>query len=190
MINIKNLASLIGTDEYSGVVSEVKNIFYQSSSLKEFSSLERKEAFFKRWCGDYIEKLPEHFWVMTDVVDNAVLVRGYLSGCLNSSVGLGFLEVPGYDVFQDHFERFPAHFHINFHPDCRGLGLGSVLVENFIQRLVESRVKGVHLVTSPGAPNISFYLKLKFDQQIERDFKSMKLLFMGRTLEQLAQVSP
>ena len=37
----------------------IKEIFFLSSSIQSFSSEDRKEAFFKRWCGDYITFYPD-----------------------------------------------------------------------------------------------------------------------------------
>lgn len=177
MIEIFTLNTIENKIEFENIVLQVKFIFYESSSLKEFSSAEKKEAFFKRWCGDYVSIYPEQFFIMRE--DQKVL--GYLSGCCNSSLALCRLEVPGIALFRDLFESYPAHFHINFHPDCRGRGLGSQLVESFVKNLKEKKgTIGVHIVTSPGAPNIGFYQRLGFQREEKRHFNQMELLFMGK----------
>jgi ribosomal protein S18 acetylase RimI-like enzyme len=165
--------------ERDDIIDQVKNIFYLSSSLKEFSSEERKKAFFKKWCGDYLILFPDQFFIMRD----GPKVLGYLSGCLDSTAASSVVEVPGFSIFSDLFDRYPAHFHINFHPDCRGRGLGSLLVESFCKNLVEKNISGVHLVTSEGAPNVSFYKKLHFNDEFLRLHNQMNLLFMGKILE-------
>lgn len=179
MIKTFKIADIHNTDLRNNIIEQIKNIFYLSSSLKEFSSPERKEAFYKRWCGDYITLYPEDFTIMIE--DEKVL--GYLSGCLNSNEALSKVEVPGFSVFADLFQKYPAHLHINFHPDCRGMGLGSRLVNGFCEELRQRKIFGVHLVTSPGAANIPFYQRLGFDYEDQRDFNQMTLLFMGKKLD-------
>ncbi len=160
--------------------SEVKDIFFLSSSLKEFSSEEKKSSFFKRWCEDYIIYYPDQFYVMIESDTKKVL--GYLSGCENSADSLSRLQVPGLANYKDLFDKYPAHFHINFHPDCRGRGLGGQLVGHYCQVLRAKKIVGVHLVTSTDAKNISFYRKLKFSYEISREFGKMSQLFMGLKL--------
>jgi ribosomal protein S18 acetylase RimI-like enzyme len=162
------------------LISQIKWIFFASSSLKEFSSPERKEAFFKRWCGDYLTYYPQEFFIMIE----GSKILGYLSGCSDSVGARKILEVPAFDLFSDQFNQYPAHFHINFHPDIRGKGLGSMLVESYCLSLKDKKtISGVHLITSDGAPNISFYRRLGFKQEIQRELGLMKLLFMGKTFE-------
>lgn len=178
MIEILKL-STVTNPERESIIEQIKFIFYASSSLKEFSSEERKAAFFKRWCGDYITLFPEQFYIARENLS----VMGYLSGCQNSEKAMALLEVPGFSVFSDLFESYPAHFHINFHPDCRGRGLGSGLLTSYCDDLKRDHIQGVHLVTSPGAANISFYQRLKFNHEVQREFNQMALLFMAKLLD-------
>lgn len=180
MIKIIKLIDEASDLEKMDFLSQVKKIFFLSTSIKEFSSEEKKEAFYKRWCGDYETLFPEHFYLMLE--EKKVL--GYLSGCIDSIKAQEKLEVPGFSLFADLFSHYPAHLHINFHPDCRGRGLGSVLVNEFCKDLTDLKCRGVHLVTSPGAANISFYQRLGFCYEVERNFNQANLLFMGRKLDQ------
>lgn len=161
------------------VCLQIEEIFFEASSLKNFSSPERKDAFYKRWCKDYQTLYPEEFFVMMD----GEFVQGYLSGCRDSKASLAKLEVPGPVVFADLFNDFPAHLHINFHSSLRGKGLGSKLVNDYVERLKESHCPGLHLITSPDALNVPFYERLGFSYQVEREFNGMKLLFMGKKLD-------
>jgi len=178
MIKILTLNTIADPLEYEKTIEQIKWIFYASSSLKEFSSEERKIAFFKRWCGDYITLFPNQFFIMKE--DQKIL--GYLSGCNDSSAAENLLEVPGYILFSDLFSKYPAHFHINFHPDCRGRGLGSKLVDHYCHYLKSLSIPGIHLITSLGAANISFYQRLNFDLEVQRPSNQMTLVFMGRIL--------
>lgn len=176
-ISIHKLSEFSG-EKKEAVIKAVEEIFFLSSSLKSFSSEERRLAFLKRWCGDYITLYPEEFFVALE----GDKVLGYLSGCSNSLKAETILTVPGFSVFHDQFETFPAHLHINFHPDARGKGLGSELVTHYMKVLKQNGIKGLHLVTSPDALNVNFYLRLGFTHTVTRDFNNMPLYFMGSLL--------
>ena len=177
MTKIVKLNSILDPVLKEKILEQVKFIFYSSSSILEFSSPERKIAFFQRWCGEYISHYSDEFYIMYE--DQKVL--GYLSGCLDSKNGN--FSYPGYRVFEDLFEQYPAHLHINFHLDARGRGLGSLLVEAFCADLKNAGIRGVHLVTSTDAKNISFYKRLDFNYQVSRILNQMNLLFMGKILD-------
>ena len=166
-------------NNHKELLTQVESIFFEASSKKEFTSLEHKAAFFQRWCGDYIKNYPEEFFVMTE--DGHLL--GYLSGCSDSRISLQCLSVPGLEVFSDQFEDYPAHLHINFHATARGRGLGSELIKTYESYLRNKNVKGLHLITSPEALNVSFYRRLGYIHEVEREFKGMQLLFMGHILD-------
>lgn len=174
MFEIKKLSDL-NPLQTQLVLEQVENIFFESSSLKTFSSPERKAAFYKRWCGDYQTLYPQEFFIALEKDK----VLGYLSGCSDSLKAADIIEVPGYKVFQDLFNRFPAHLHINFHPDARGRGLGSALVNHYKKILSNNNIVGLHLVTSPGVQNVAFYERLDFSFNETREFNGMNLYFMG-----------
>lgn len=177
MIEIVSLDSL-NADQKEMALTKVEEIFFLSSSLKSFSSEERRQAFYKRWCGDYQTLYPEEFFIAME--EGKVL--GYLSGCSDSTRAMNELSVPGYAVFQDLFLAFPAHLHINFHPDARGKGLGSILMNHYMSYLKLNNVMGVHLITSPDAQNVSFYQRLGYSRTETREFNERPLHFMGRVL--------
>ncbi len=157
----------------------IKYIFFESSSVKEFKDIESKEIFFKRWCGDYLAYYPEYFYLMFE--DQKLL--GYLSGCLNTIESQKVLDVPGVNLFSDLYGDYPAHLHINFSSDCRGRGLGSILVEHFIRECRLRNVKAVHLITSLDAKNVSFYRRLGFTNEVMRLHHNFTQLFMGNKLD-------
>ena len=175
---VKKMNEIVLYDE--SMLDSIQEIFFLSTSIKTFESAEKKAAFFKRWCGDYITFYPDFFYVMRDCDSKKVL--GYLSGCLNSQDSLQVLSVPGHALFSDLFIKYPAHLHINFHPDCRGLGLGGQIVEYFVFELARRTICGLHLITSPDAKNISFYKRLQFSYEESRLFGKSSQLFMGRNL--------
>ena len=154
---------------------EVVNIFFESSSVKEFTDEKSKEEFLYKYLGYYKENYPEFFLVAT--FENKVL--GYICGSPNSlddSELLGLL--PHFGVFKDLYDDFPAHLHINLARASRGMGVGSKLVQRF-----ESICRGgVHLITSPTARNKSFYLKNGYNFNDIRVFSGSDLLFMGKSI--------
>ena len=161
------------------VLDSIKNIFFESSSVKEFKDFESKDVFFKRWCGDYLTHYPQYFYLMFE--NNKLL--GYLSGCLSTNDSLSVLNVPGVQLFSDLYEDFPAHLHINFSAECRGKGLGSILVEHFLGKCRLKQIKGVHLITSLEAKNVTFYRRLGFNKEFPRLHSNFTQLFMGMILE-------
>ena len=179
MVEFTTINSIKDSILKENFIAQITAIFYMSSSIKEFSSEERRAAFFKRWCGDYLSLYPNDFYLMFE----GEKVLGYLCLCIDSTKALKELEVPGFDLFSDQFITYPAHLHINFHPDCRGRGLGSQLVLHCIAELKKSHICGLHLVTSPDAQNVSFYQRLGFNYQLIRPFNQHDLLFMGMVLD-------
>ncbi len=182
MLEILTFDSLDSENKKSACES-VKNIFFLSSSIKSFTDEIKKEAFFKRWCGDYLENYSQSFFLLFETTEGARKLMGYLSACDNSLESLKVLNVPGLLVFKDYFELYPAHLHINFHPDARGKGWGSLLVKHYLEILREKSIKGVHLITSLDAPNVSFYHRLGFNKTETRLFNQSELYFMGQALE-------
>lgn len=159
---------------------EIKEIFFLSSSRKEFYSPKEKEAFWHRWTDFYFEST-DQVWMA--LVDNDC-VCGYLMGCLDSFSANSHIqkEIPSFSVFEDQFSQYPAHLHINLYPSTRGKGIGTLLTEHFIAICQSARLKGVHIVTSPSQRNVSFYEKNQFSDRIVRQYKGFELLFMGRRL--------
>ena len=179
MYNIKTFQSINEADK-SKIKEEIKEIFFHSTSKKNFDSLEHKEEFFNKWCGDYLRFYPQYFFLVMNQ-DNKCL--GYLSGALDTNQSLQVLRVPGVNHFIHLYEKFPAHLHINFLPETRGQGLGSVLVKHYLDYLKLQGILGCHLITSPDALNVSFYQRLGFVHTEVYSTQHMDLLFMGRLSE-------
>lgn len=154
----------------------MEEIFFLSSVRTRFASAEERTAFFRTWTGWYLSEAPWDVWFHRDGDGS---FGGYLTGCLDSMDAEGlFRTIPGYEVFDDLFARFPAHLHVNVHPERRGRGIGARLVERFLQDLVAEGVPGVHVVTGPGARNVAFYERLGFAEAVVREPR----LFLGRAL--------
>jgi ribosomal protein S18 acetylase RimI-like enzyme len=156
---------------------ELKEIFFESSARKEFKDEDEKEKFYRKYLGLYLEISPE-----LALVAKSDKVLGYILGQENSDGKVRVLQ-PHLDVFKDLFDCFPAHLHINLHRDSRGLGIGSKLLIEFENLLINKGIKGVHLMTSPSSRNSSFYRRSGYHFEETRDYAGNGILFMGKSLK-------
>ncbi len=159
------------------ILDGLRAIFFISTSSK-FENDNQKDQFFNRWANVYFERWPE----LTFLYIENDRVLGYVCGTLDSDYFLTIDDVPTLRIFQDYFKLYPAHLHINCHPDARSKGVGSILLDHFFANLRLENVIGCHIVTSAKSQNISFYKKNNFSFCIERLYKNSSLLFMGRPL--------
>lgn len=170
------LVRLTKVPDPSAALRALEEIFFLSSSHTEFPSEAARAAFFRTWTGWYLENEPWDVWLWRDPDGS---FGGYLTGCLDSMDAEGLFEtIPKYGTFDDLFARYPAHLHVNVHPDRRGRGIGARLVERFVEDCVAEGVPGVHIVTAAGMRNIGFYNRLGFNDAVLRK----PLLFLGRPL--------
>jgi GNAT superfamily N-acetyltransferase len=165
---------LSGKDFGLSEIEKIKEIFFQASSRKKFLSEEAKTSFFSLWCGQYLEKYPEYFLLAQ--VEGVTL--GYCCAHPNSKAALEEFNIPGQDIFEDQFNDYPVHLHINCHQRSRGMGIG--------RHLIEEQAKnfnlGMHIITDRKADNYGFYKSLGFLFEVESNFKGHSLLLMGRKL--------
>lgn len=158
-------------------LSEVREIFFESSTRKEFKSEEEKEAFFYKYVGYYLKHYPQYIFVAFDK-----RVLGYVLGApVSSDTELGSIQ-PHLKIFQKEFQNFPAHLHINCHHESRGMGIGARLVQKFEDALKQDKIHGLHIMTSPDAANKNFYKKLGFHHEVLEDFHGSSILLMGKSM--------
>lgn len=146
-----------------------------TSSIKEFSSDEARTKFLYKYFGFYYEKFPGFCWYAQK--ENKGL--GY---CLGTPVtdSSFFVYQPHLEVFNDLYEDFPAHLHINLHPDSQGLGIGKLLIEKWEDVARAHGARGMHIMTGVDARNKSFYLRQGFTTEVVRNYKGHPILFMGK----------
>ena len=169
---MNSLVLTLDKTKFEETADQVKEIFDLTSD-KTFDQLEDKETFFQAWCGNYMRYYPEWFFVALQ--DKKIL--GYLA-CCPSSRHCSF-EIPGPD-YSGYFCQYPAHLHINCHPHVQARGVGSQLIKAMEEKLEDFSIRGVHLITSSGARNISFYQKNSFVK--ESTPLNEKTLLLGKSL--------
>ena len=156
-------------------LSSLEEIFFLTSSIKEFSSAEARAKFVYKYFGLYYEKFADFCWY-------AQVGEKSLGYCLGSPItdSSFFIYQPHLEVFNDLYAEFPAHLHINLHPDSQGLGIGKLLIEKWEEMARASGVGGMHIMTGVDARNKSFYLRQGFTKEVVRTFKGNPILFMGK----------
>ena len=159
------------------LLEQVQDIFFESSTKKEFKDANDKEAFYDKYLGFYLKHYPELAWV---AMDDKVL--GYVVAAPSSQRDDLMSIQPHLKEFESYFEAYPAHLHINCHRDSRGKGIGGLLVKAVETGLKARNIHGVHIMTGPDAFNKKFYLKLGFDFEVLKDFHASPILFMGKSL--------
>src|SRR5262245_25812393 len=120
----------------------IREIFFLSADPKNVTEDPIKnEAFFEKWTGYYIKSLPE--WILLAFGKTKLL--GYLMCGPDSMKALIHFQprIASYGLFADQFEKYPAHLHMNCHPDARGKGVGTALVEELVSRLEAESIGGV-----------------------------------------------
>ena len=89
---------------------QIKEIFFESSAKKEFSTDEEKERFYQKWTSFYFENIE----AITLVALDAEKVLGYLMGHPDSkNCTKLYTQNSNYELFEDQFKGFPAHLLIN-----------------------------------------------------------------------------
>jgi ribosomal protein S18 acetylase RimI-like enzyme len=176
-------------------------VFWETANTTTFETDEERSAFQWRYFGYYIEHAPEMTFVAYDAggsgdgggaVDTDTVattaVLGYICGVADTRAHRELYEIaPHIAVFDDLYDRYPAHLHINLTATARGKGLGGALLRTIEERARNGRAPGIHLVTSVGARNVRFYRKNGYTDAWDRPLNvapglNRNLLFLGKPL--------
>jgi GNAT superfamily N-acetyltransferase len=159
-------------------IHEVREIFFESSSRREFSNSDEKEAFFYKYLGFYLERFSDFAWVA-----EREILMGYVVGASATDLNaLGIIQ-PHLQLFEDHFVTYPAHLHINCHHSSRGLGIGGQLIHRFEDELKSRQIPGYHIVTGAQSRNKSFYERLGLKEISMENFQGHDMVLMGKKFE-------
>ena len=158
-------------------IEELREIYFESSSRKDFATADEKEAFFEKYLGHYLDHYPEYVWVARDG-----RILGYMIGCPETNDPELYLIQPHLQIFEAYFKDYPAHLHVNFHPMARGMGLGSKLFSELEKQFQGMKIRGVHIMTGPDSRNKVFYQRLGLNFEVTQDFRGTPILMMGKSL--------
>jgi len=163
-------------------------VFWQTASTTDFPDEAAREEFLFKYFGYYREYARGLFHVAVDEEG----VAGYICGVADTRAHQTLYPIsPHLLLFDDLFDEFPAHLHINVHERTRGRGVGAALIGVLEDALrsragAQTRPAGLHLVTDAASRNVSFYRRNGFLHTVQRDFeyegRSYPLLFMGKLL--------
>lgn len=162
-------------------ISEVDEIFFESSGTKKFGSEEEKSAFRARWLGRYLDHHPgQAYLAVADKGQVGQKIVGYLVGSLDDpALSPMFSDLGYFEKLKNLTPFYPAQLHVNIASAWRGVGLGRDLVCAFLEDLRHSSVPGVHVITSEGMRNINFYLGCGFEEVGSCIWNDRKLLMLG-----------
>ncbi|MFQ5784174.1 MAG: GNAT family N-acetyltransferase [Alphaproteobacteria bacterium] len=174
------IVSLAAHPDPRGLWSGIEEIFFLSSSRQVFTGEAERQDFLRRWTGYYRDRTPDLIFV---ALAREQRLAGYLMGCRDSRAARRLYDdIDSYRLFDDLFGTYPAHFHVNCHPDFRRRGIGTALVRAFVATLVRDRVAGVHVVTAAGSDNVAFYRKCGLRDAVGRPWGGRELVFLGKRL--------
>lgn len=183
----------------AGEYGRLREIFWETAFQTEFDTREAEAGYEYKYLRWYWEKARDLLFVAegesardgaersTPVADvRASLsptashtVLGYICGVEDTrahpDLAAAAAHIP---LFNDLYDRYPAHLHINLTANARGRGTGALLIARFVTAVAECGANGVHLVTGVHARNVSFYRRNGFTDAVERS----GALFMGRSL--------
>ncbi len=155
-------------------------MFWETASVDSFESPADRNLFRYKYLEYYRDAAPELFLVAVaertapaepdTAQDAGPVVYGYICGVADTREHRELYRVAAHiPVFDDLYEQYPAHLHINLTAASRGHGLGGRLITDLEERLRRDyRSRGIHLVTSEGARNVSFYRKNGFTVEVPR----------------------
>lgn len=165
------------------VLTDIDTIFFSSSNTKSFQDPAARAAFRERWLGRYLSHDAD--WCYLAFRPNGDVV-GYLAGAIDDpAVAPRFSDIPYFADFKNLTRHYPAHLHVNVAPSHRSGGVGARLITAFLTDLRRSGIGGVHVVTSQGARNVTFYERQGFCELAASPTPKGEVLFLGRSVTDL-----
>lgn len=160
-------------------VAEIDRIFFESSNTKTFPSNAASAAFRERWLERYLMHDPAFAYLARDGEGRTI---GYLVGAVDDpATASRFADIPYFAALSAHTKLFPAHLHVNISPEFRNRGIGGRLIDCFVADAKAAGAAGVHVVTSAGAANVSFYNRKGFEE-VARAGTENDLVFLARSV--------
>lgn len=165
-----------------------EQVFRQCVMLDRYPAGNGPEGLVYPFFGYYFGTRPDLFLVAhcRPVSGPAEDVVGYICGVPDTRNHRELYRYASHiSVFDDLYDQFPAHFHLNIAPGHRRRGYGTGLVRSMEMR-VRTRwaVPGVHLLTGEGSQAVQFYQRHGYSRTVPRDVgDGSRILFMGKTFD-------
>jgi GNAT superfamily N-acetyltransferase len=165
-------------------VARLDAIFFDASATQSFADEAARAAFRERWLGRYLTHDAQHAYLaVVDPGGEQEDLAGYLVGSLDDPAKAARFSDLGYFRAMAHLTcRYPAQLHINLASEWRGQGVGRALVGAFCAHAEEAGVPGVHVFTSRGMRNVSFYAACGFSEVGSCIWNGREILMLGRSL--------
>jgi GNAT superfamily N-acetyltransferase len=166
------------------LISELDQIFFDTSATKAFASEDVRAAFRERWLGRYLNHDAQHaFLAIVDpgAVDEAL--AGYLVGSLDDPAQAPrFHDLAYFKTVADLTAQYPAQLHVNLAEAWRGQGVGRALVDAFCGHAQAAGLPGVHVFTGRGMRNVRFYESAGFAEVGAVAWNGGEIVMLGRRL--------
>jgi GNAT superfamily N-acetyltransferase len=164
-----------------GLEAGLDAVFFAASNVTSFESGKARAEFRERWLGRYLAHDP-HLALVALSPDDEVL--GYVVGAIDDpALTARFSDIAYFATFKELTARYPAHLHVNLAPKARNAGLGSLLVNGFISKAAKAGARGVHVVTSRDARNVTFYNRNGFHESGSLSQGGRDIVFLARSTE-------
>jgi GNAT superfamily N-acetyltransferase len=161
---------------------QIDEIFFESAIRKDFASPEARAAFHELWLGRYLRNCPADCFV---AFDDGAYVAGYLAGALVSNAD----PLPGPDVYAlfspKLVKAYPAHIHVNVRRDCRGEGVGALLIAAFAHHCRLWRVRGFHAITAAKSRPANFFQRCGMENVAESEWNRKPVVMLAQRVSQL-----
>lgn len=161
----------------------VEDICIAASTRANSKESEWGKVILRLFCRYYIEMEKEHCVIAVNDMDEVIgyvicasnydqwkdnFETQYLNTCEDmDTVNFGKLSITG---MKQYAKEYPAHLHINVHPNYQRMGIGNKLLEKLVDILKQESIKGLMLdVSATNEKGINFYRKCGFDEVDKRE---------------------
>ncbi len=143
-------------------------VFWETAPQAAELTGQDRELFLRKYFGYYWDNAPDLFLCASEAGTIHEML-GYICGVSDTRAHHELYQLAEHiPLFDDLYSDYPAHLHINLTSRARGQGLGARLIHDLEDRLARHQVPGLHLVTSTGKRNVSFYRGLGFTCEVSR----------------------
>ncbi len=176
-VDIHRFAELTPTP---ALIAGIDDVFFAASNTQSFASDAARAVFRERWLGRYLEHDPQYVYL---ALSSGGEVAGYLVGSVSDPARTSrFADIGYFQTFRDLTARYPAHLHVNLAGPYRGHGVGGALIERFVADARQAGAPGVHVVTSRGARNVTFYERAGFVEAGATGDGASEVVFLALTI--------